>query len=555
MEELCAGPLVRAVGPDGAAIWTEWKQPGLVTLLARAEQRPSAPSQTEAAHLVRSRTITVGKRHYALSVLKGLQAGSWYTYRLTRTDEPAEAISSPEMSLPCFRTLDLPGAGRELRLAYGSCRNPSAPGPDVLSAFGSWLRAHRAERDVLWPHLLLLLGDQIYADSPPGHQARNFEEFARMYVSAWTGDEEVRRALATIPSAMMFDDHEITNNWNIVPTWQVQALQQGWEQTLVDGLVAYWIYQGWGNIGLQSSQEHDLLTILQQAADSGEDALEALRARIRQAIYQEKALQWDYTLPTTPPIFVADLRADRSTVLNEEQTDELSPRIMSHAQMTRLQMWAREHATSPLILASSVPALLPPAIGYAEYLTGKRLFSALTTGPGRRLAWFFFARQQRFARKMGFEHWPAFQATWRELLALFGSRTHDLLILSGDVHFSYALAAHASRKSGPAIYQLVSSPFRNVLGARERRLILAQSWLKRAIYGGLSHRMLPLIREQAAQPAPAGMLLQNVIALVSYQPREQEAETYELKQAYMGAVENACVELGSTQFTGKTRKQ
>lgn len=556
MEELCAGPLVRAICPDGVAIWTEWKRPGEVMLRVLPEQGEGDSPQAHAPLLGHTRTVTVGGRHYALSVLKGLQTATWHTYRLSHASKPDEPELAIEDALYCFRTLDPPHAGKALRLAYGSCRNESAPGPDALSSFGRWLRAHLAERETLWPHLLLLLGDQIYADGSPGQQVRTFEEFAQTYVRAWTEDVDVRQLLAMVPSAMIFDDHEITNSWNIVPHWQARALQQGWEQTLVDGLVAYWLYQGWGNVGLWGAREHDLLATIEQARQSGEDALEALRARVRQAIYQEKALQWDYTLPTTPPIFVADLRADRSIVLNQEQTRELHPRILSPEQMQRLRAWAQEHTTSTIILASSVPALLPPLIGYAEYLMGKRLFQGASFNLARRLSRFFFARQQRFSQQMGFEHWPAFHTTWRELAAFFANRANDILILSGDVHFSYAMAARSTRPGGkkrPILYQLVASPFRNVLGSREKRLILAQSWLRRAMYGGLSQRVLPLIRENAAQAAPPGMLLQNVIALVTCQPFAQSAGNYEIKQVYMGVANEACVMVGSTLLKPSSR--
>jgi len=86
---------------------------------------------------------------------------------------------------------------------------------------------------------------------------------------------------------MIFDDHEIANGWNISPKWRAHALQQGLEQTLVDGLVAYWAYQGWGNIGLRRADEHTLLAIMQHAAHNGEDALEALREGMRQVVYEE----------------------------------------------------------------------------------------------------------------------------------------------------------------------------------------------------------------------------------------------------------------------------
>ena len=508
MEGLRAGPLVRAVSSTGIAIWTEWNHPCEVILRAVA----ASENQAAAVVTVSTRTVMVGERYYALSVISGLQFATWYSYSLSLSDEPDTPVSPLGATfLQCFRTLDVSTADHALRLAYGSCRRLSSVEPDALSAFGRWLRDCQEEREALWPHLLLLIGDQIYADDPAVEQARSFEDFARMYVKAWADDAGVRQALAVLPTAMIFDDHEITNNWNIVPTWQAWALQQGFEQTLVDGLVAYWLYQGWGNAGLQNVAENDLLKLMQGAEQSGEDVLETLRARVRQAIYQEKALQWDYTLPTRPPIFVADLRADRSVVLDQERADDNVSRIMGQEQMARLRGWAYEHEGETLLLVSSVPALLPPAIGFAEYMMGLRPWRGVTFAPVRRLARLVATFQQTFARRMGFEHWPVFNATWRELVAFLRTRERDLFILSGDVHFSYALIARTSlfaRKGRSALYQLVASPFRNELGLKEKRLIsrsvLAEtSYLWWIAYADASACARKSSKARARWPAPA----------------------------------------------------
>ncbi len=549
MEDLRAGPLVRAVSPDGITIWTEWKQPCEVTLSAA----PADVAGDAQPHVVVARTVTIGSRYYALCVLTALRPATWYTYHLGCADKPGEPATWLETTLlQCFRTLDLPDAGQPLRLAYGSCRRLTAPGPDALSAFGGWLRDRYAERETLWPRVLLLIGDQIYADDPAQRsQARSFAEFALLYVKAWAGDEGVRQVLAALASLMIFDDHEITNNWNITPLWQAQRLRQGGAQMLIDGLVAYWVYQGWGNFGLQDAADHDLLAIMRQAEESGLDALAALQERIRQAIYRVKTLKWDYTLPTMPPIFVFDARADRSVAPDQQSAADIAPRIIGKEQMARLYAWAGAYEESTLVLVSSVPALLPPAIGLAEYMLGLRPLRPMAFAPLRRLVRFVSSRQHGVSARMGFEHWPVFYATWRELVAFCAQRKRDLFILSGDVHFSYAMAAHVpgSPPSKRAVlYQLVTSPFRNELGPPERRLILAQSGLKQFIYGGLHMRTLALAREKETEPAPFGLLLQNVIALVTYLPQAEEKGVYEVEHVYMGVVERKLVKVGATNF-------
>ncbi len=537
---LVAGPLVRAIYPDRVAIWTEWNSPCDVFVTAEA-------AGTDRLCAVSIHTVMAGGRHYALAVLSGLEAATWYDYQVTTSAQTPAALSADAAPLlQCFRTLDPPDAGRALRLAYGSCRKLVSDKPDALNALGPWLLSRQAERETAWPHLLLLIGDQIYADDPPPSQAQTFEDFARLYVSAWADKAGARQVFATIPTWMIFDDHEITNNWNITPAWQAQALHKGFEPTLVDGLVAYWLYQGWGNICPPSSPDHELLALMQQAVQSGEDVLDALRTRIGKSIQRQQTLQWDYTIPTTPPIFVADVRADRSLAPDPTSALETMPRIMSTTQMDRLRSWLHTYQETNAILVSSVPALLPPAIGLAEYLMGVR---PLQTTPLRRLGRVLAARQQRFSANMGFEHWSVFHATWHELVALFAERRHDLLILSGDVHFSYAVQARLKLGSHhPTLYQLVASPFYNALGKHELRLVLAQSWVRRIFYGRLFMRVLPLKRRKESVAAPAGMLLQNALALVTFSPHPDAPGRYTLQHVYLGVHAERLQEIGASHF-------
>lgn len=571
MAGLRVGPLVRAIGPDHVAIWTEWTHP--CEIIVQAVSIDHSENQEQDVKSSRSRTITVGQRYYAISQLTGLQAATWYTYQIAGVTQDVEQSlpSATDTLVQCFRTFDPPEAGNALRLAYGSCRKLSTPEPDALSAFGSWLLNSIDERETTWPHLLLLIGDQIYADDYIGRRkrtrplspnarpeepyragAQSFAEFADLYETAWTCDARVRQVLAALPVYLIFDDHEITNSWNISPAWRALALEHGLEQTLVDGLVAYWVYQGWGNICMQSADSNPLLTIMQKAAQSGEDALEDLRTCMRREVYEDTSLHWHYTIPTMPPIFVADVRADRPTLLHGAGTGDAPARIMSREQMGELRTWMQEHDSSIVLLVSSVPVLLTPLIGFAEYLMGIRPLQRTPFGPLRRLGRYLSGIQQKLALSMSFDHWPVFAETWHEFVKLLATRRHDLVVLSGDVHFSYSIKAHRtsfhSRKRA-TLYQLVNSPFSNVLEPRDQRLILGQAWIKRMVYGGLHMRMLPLVRPKGAKPVSHDLLLQNTIALVTFQPQQVEEKSegeYNLQQVYLGVKGEVLEEIGST---------
>ncbi len=580
MIQVRVGPLVRAVSAESAAVWCEWTEAGEVELVAVPEQAAQEQIAMPLTRSTRARTICVGGHHYTLFHLTGLQPASWYAYTLAPisvSGEPAAVASSSFPSpgqrlIQCFRTLDLPGEGQPLRVAYGSCRNLSAPGPDALSAFGTWLQTTFDERETLWPRLLLLIGDQIYADEglrrrkkaansdqrkpvksalPPG--AHSFEEFTALYEEAWMEDAGVRQALAALPTYMIFDDHEITNSWNIAPSWLGQALRRGLEQTLVDGLVAYWLYQGWGNLCARSASEHPLLALMQQAAQSGEDALEELRDRVRKAVYGEIMPHWHYEIPTTPPIFVADVRADRPAFRGKTEAAALDApaRIMSQPQMEELRRWLQTHASTAVLLVSSVPALLPPAIGFAEYMAGIR---PLRRGPLRQPAHLLATLQRQLAQYMSFDHWPVFSDTWHELVDLLAARQRDLIILSGDVHFSYAAQARTTlfpTKKRATLYQLVASPFRNALSKGNSDLIRGQSTLKRFFFGGLHIAILPLLRPWGAKHIPHDLLMQNTIALLTLWPQSSEGGdtgNYRLQQIYMGIKDGRLREVARTAF-------
>jgi len=60
---------------------------------------------------------------------------------------------------------------------------------------------------------------------------------------------QVRRLLANIPTYMMFDDHEITDDWFINNTWKTNVLKKSLGKRIIsNGLAAYWAFQGWGNM-------------------------------------------------------------------------------------------------------------------------------------------------------------------------------------------------------------------------------------------------------------------------------------------------------------------
>ena len=59
---------------------------------------------------------------------------------------------------------------------------------------------------------------------------------------------KVRRVLANVATYMMFDDHEVTDDWNLAQIWRDRVFTSDLGRTVLrNGLLAYFLCQGWGN--------------------------------------------------------------------------------------------------------------------------------------------------------------------------------------------------------------------------------------------------------------------------------------------------------------------
>jgi hypothetical protein len=60
--------------------------------------------------------------------------------------------------------------------------------------------------------------------------------------------EKVRRALANISTLMIFDDHDVTDDWNLNPSWRDRVFTAPLGKAIVrNGMMAYALFQDWGN--------------------------------------------------------------------------------------------------------------------------------------------------------------------------------------------------------------------------------------------------------------------------------------------------------------------
>src|SRR4051794_24340958 len=299
MPLLVLGPLLRHVDSTTATIWVETETAGTVTVEA-GDHRASA------------RTFTAHGHHYALVELTGLAPGSRTPYAVRVGDElvwPSDDPAFAEFPPSVIATLE---PGKPLRMAFGSCRVSVSHDAAGTEEFGvDAMRTYAlamagitgGDPDERWPDLALLLGDQVYADETsdemrafieqrrdpeqaPWYELKDYEEYAHLYRLAWS-DPANRWLLSTLPTAMIFDDHDIRDDWNTSWTWrQDMEATTWWHDRIVGGLASYWVHQHLGNLGVEDRAADEVWKRIASYDGPGEldvsDQLDALADRADQ---------------------------------------------------------------------------------------------------------------------------------------------------------------------------------------------------------------------------------------------------------------------------------
>jgi PhoD-like phosphatase len=321
--------------------------------------------------------------------------------------------------------------------------------------------------------------------------AADFAEYAALYEQAW-GTPGTRRALAHVPSYMIFDDHEVADDWNADRNW-VDTIHTTrdplamWPMTITDALAAYWVYQGWGNLAPQQAADDPRVKIIRSAQQQGRDALPELRRllherAVKPSVPSSERLHWNYAVPTGgPPMLVVDLRTDRDARGNGG---------MSATRLAWLERELQATRSAAAFIVLPVPFLMPDPL---LFVFRHPRFTAVLAGDKSTAA---------FKRGSDIEH-PAGDDTWNQIKALLErlQRSHrtlkTLVIVSGDIHFSCNLDAQLpGARQGPRLLQLVSSGLRQrVSDSKQDKLASAyRGWLNNigGAEGADKHRGLVL---------------------------------------------------------------
>lgn len=612
---LC-GPLLRRITPHRLTLWLASSEPVEARLKLFIKDQPAGEFSLHPQNS-HCRELSAGKNLYYLlidqAVTEALPCDEWIAYELELRprlqdsaawqglDEWGPGLCYPGQSRPGFII-----ASRVNSLLHGSCRKPHHDGGDALAAVDQMLAgcldktnadssdsSSTHKLSTHWPAMLVMTGDQVYADDVAGpmlhaiHQlaaclqipseslpesaltgvsqghslhreaahyyhreqllpryphtrklmdilfsgvekpiftsdsARNhlitLGEVLGMYLLVWSpaawqvidlepppelSPEDtllyrqerealrafvatlpaVRRVLAHLPSAMIFDDHDVTDDWNLSREWEEIAYQHDFSRRVIsNALIGYLLNQGWGNAPENFSRQmlENLQSVFDQPGEQAhEDFIESLL----------RFEQWHYRWPSQPPLVVIDSRTRR---WRSEVAAGRPSGLLDWEGLTDLQHELRN--LSAVLLVS--PA---PIFGVKLIEAIQRVFTWL----GKPLL-------------VDAENWMAHPGAANAILNIFRHRRtpQHFVLLSGDVHYSFVYDVEMrGRQGGPDIWQICSSGMHNEFPPRLLKLLdHANRWLysPRSPLNWLTRRRRMRVIPRKPEGTPHGRRLLN----------------------------------------------
>jgi len=245
-----------------------------------------------------------------------------------------------------------------------------------------------------------------------------------------TGLKEVRRALAHLPVYMIFDDHDVTDDWNLTRAWEEAAYGNPFSKQIIgNALIGYWLCQGWGNAPSKFS------SLTNAAENYFSDQGVKNQAELIDILLAWQ--QWHYHLETSPKLVVLDTRTQRWR--SESKAGKPSG-LMDWEALSELQQVL---INEPCVIMVS-PA---PVYGVKLIETVQRVFTFF----GKPLA-------------VDAENWMAHSGTANVMLNIFRhpKTPPNFIILSGDVHYSFVYeVTHRFKRSSSRILQVTCSGIKN----------------------------------------------------------------------------------------------
>jgi hypothetical protein len=541
-----AGPILRRLTRTTVAVWVALSTGDDVTLTVHPS---NDAAQTATAT---TKPIQVGSHLWLTTIIVQAPGGQFasgtaYSYTLSSPGWAAEP-DWPSLSYdgtgPGF--LGLPTVLDDFTLLHTSCRKAHGGGMDALATTSDLVAERLAAAEPhARPHLLMLTGDQIYADEVPAPLAPRIRriaadlvgidetqpfgplpaiggrqgptnafgftseaatdhlwtlgEYLATYLLYWsdvlwppaiprwtdvdaaqdldpaagldqpTWDDladavtrfggtahKVRRLLANVPTMMILDDHEITDDWNLDHPWTETVYANAEASRVVtNGMLAYLLCQHWGNapdrFAVAGSTEAQLLAAAHfTGASPDTPALRALLGVPTAApaappvalrdLSAPGAIRYDYTLDAADGYPFRLVALDERTVREFLRVDHPAGRVSLAALALMLP--------TPPPAAAPVTVVVTPSPAFGTHIIEHVIQPASSLLPGG-------------AAFSDYESWSGSTPNHQDLIARLAAY-QPVVVLSGDVHYGFTGSVTDHRGGSTSrIAQLTASATQN----------------------------------------------------------------------------------------------
>ena len=296
-------------------------------------------------------------------------------------------------------------------------------------------------------------------------------------VEAWRDAvPKVARALANVPTYMICDDHEITDDWYISKRWRSRVLTAPLgRQILRHGLMAYSVFQAWGNDpsafakqGATIPPGDDLLRAVESYCSDGTPTVQATTDKLDDLLgltapNATPKVAFHYSVPG--PLHLVRVLDTRTRRTYDGEGDS-PPKLVGDSLDTQLPAGPLADGRKLLIVVSASPVLFP------------RLFDVLVQPAAAavfELQHHLFGEDDptdqrhpgdtiRGTEQWDVEGWHAVEGAFETFVRRCGTYPR-VVLLSGDVHFASSMVldfwGKGDSTADSRIVQLTASAARN----------------------------------------------------------------------------------------------
>jgi hypothetical protein len=312
----------------------------------------------------------------------------------------------------------------------------------------------------------------------------------------------VARVLANTPTYMIFDDHELTDDWYLSESWRTSVVTAPFGRAVMrNGYSAYMVCQGWGNDpaafthtgAAPKPKNEEVLDTLEAVANSGsvssaqETTLNRLFGLVPDNPLKDPEATFHYSVPgPNHMVRVLDTRTRR-----KYKGRNGPPKLLGNSVDAQLPAGPLTDGRELLVVVSPAPVLFPRLFDTLIQPLAATIFDLKTNikakaqaGPD--------GPPLTGAEDFDVEGWGSDEVNLEAMIRRLATYQRAI-VLSGDVHFGSSLALDFWNGTDPTVdsrvVQLTSSGARNA-ASRERAAIIRSARFSAQLLRGLPFERL-----------------------------------------------------------------